>query len=62
MLEWLKTVLGDSYTEDIDKKISQEIGKNFVARADYNTLNETKKTLETSIAEREPQRPNMRKI
>ena len=26
MLEWLKTILGDHYTEDIDKQISAEIG------------------------------------
>ena len=36
MLEWLKTILGDHYTEDIDKQISAEIGKGFVARADFN--------------------------
>lgn len=49
MLEWLKTILGDAYTEDIDKKVSDEIGKQFVSRADFNTLNETKKTLESSV-------------
>ena len=27
MLEWLKEILGDSYTEEIDKKVSAEIGK-----------------------------------
>ena len=27
MLEWLKTILGDQYTEEIDKKVSDEIGK-----------------------------------
>ena len=32
MLEWLKTVLGDAYTPEIDTAISQEIGKGFVAR------------------------------
>lgn len=49
MLEWLKTILGDTYTEDIDKKVSEEIGKQFVSRADFNTLNETKKTLENTV-------------
>ena len=49
MLEWLKTILGDAYTEDIDKKVSDEIGKQFVSRADFNTLNETKKTLESTV-------------
>ena len=37
MLEWLKSILADSYTEEIDKQISQEIGKNFVSKADFNT-------------------------
>ena len=39
MLDWLKTILGEAYSEEIDKKVSEEIGKNFVARADFNTLN-----------------------
>lgn len=43
MLEWLKTILGDAYTEDIAKQVSEEIGKQFVQRVDFNTLNETKK-------------------
>lgn len=49
MLEWLKTILGDTYTEDIDTKVSDEIGKLFVSRTDFNTLNETKKTLENTV-------------
>ena len=49
MLDWLKNILGDAYTEEIDKKASDEIGKLFVARPDYNTLNEAKKGLETQL-------------
>lgn len=49
MLEWLKTILGDHYTEDIDKQISAEIGKGFVARADFNAKNEELKTANTTI-------------
>lgn len=49
MLDWLKKILGDTYTEDIDKKVSDEIGKQFVSRSDFNTLNETKKTLENTV-------------
>lgn len=49
MLEWLKAILGDTYTEDIDKKVSDEIGRQFVSRTDFNTLNETKKTLEGTV-------------
>ena len=32
------------YTEDIDKQISAEIGKGFVARADFNSKNDELKT------------------
>ncbi len=51
MLEWLKEILQDTYTEDIEKKVSEEIGKGFVARGDFNVLNETKKTLEKQLGE-----------
>lgn len=50
-LDWLKTILGDHYTEDIDKKVSEEIGKGFVARADFNAKNETAKTLTEQLKE-----------
>ena len=55
MLEWLKAILGDSYTEEVDKKISAEIGKGFVAKADFNAANEAKKTLEKTLVERDKQ-------
>ena len=55
MLEWLKTILGDAYTEDVDKKVSEEIGKGFVARADFNAANDAKKSLEGQISERDKQ-------
>ncbi|MEG1012536.1 MAG: phage scaffolding protein, partial [Ruthenibacterium sp.] len=48
-LEWLKGILGDAYTEDADKKISDEIGKGFVARPDFNALNEAKKGFEEQL-------------
>ena len=50
MLEWLKEILGDSYTEEIDKKVSAEIGKAFVAKGDFDAknteLSEANKTIE----------------
>ncbi len=55
MLDFLKTILGAHYTEEIDKKISEEIGKGFVARADFNTANEAKKKLEEQLAGRDKQ-------
>lgn len=62
MLDWLKTILGDAYTDDIDKKVSDEIGKGFVARADFNTVNEAKKTLETTVKDRDTQLEELKKI
>ena len=62
MLEWLKTILGDTYTEDVDKKVSAEIGKEFVSRADFNTANEAKKTLDTTLKERDKQLEELKKV
>ena len=62
MFDWLKKIIGDSYTEEIDKKISEQVGKDFVPRADFNTANETKKTLEGQIAERDKQLGELKKI
>ncbi len=61
MLEWLKKILGDNYTEDIDKQVSEQIGKGFVARADYNAKNEAHKTLESQLAERDKQLEDLKK-
>lgn len=55
MLDWLKTILGDAYTDDIDKKVSEEIGKNFVARTDFNSVNAEKKALADTVKERDQQ-------
>ena len=49
MLEWLKTVLGDAYTPEIDTAVSQEIGKGFVARTDFNTKTAKVTELETEV-------------
>ena len=51
MLEWLKTVLGDGYTEEIDKKVSAEIGKGFVSKADFNAKNEELKSVQGQLGE-----------
>jgi hypothetical protein len=61
MLEFLKTILGDAYTEDIDSKISAEIGKNFVSRTDFNAANEAKKTLDVQIKDRDKQLETLKK-
>lgn len=51
-MEWLKEVLkGLDNAQEIEKKITEGIGKNFVARADFNALNSTKKSLEVQLLE-----------
>ena len=51
MLEWLKGILGEAYTEEIDKQVSAEIGRGFVAKADYNARNEALKAAQAQWAE-----------
>jgi len=60
MLDWLKTILQDTYTDDIDKKISEEIGRNFVAPADFNNLNTEKKSLADTVSDRDKQLETLR--
>ena len=52
MLEWLKTILGDNYSEEIDTAISGEIGKGFVSKANYDQRNTAYKDLQKKISHR----------
>jgi hypothetical protein len=54
-LEWLKPILGEGYTDDVDARIAQEIGKGFVARADFNAKNEELKQVNTLLKTHEAQ-------
>ncbi len=60
MLEWLKPILGDSYNDEIDKRVSQEIGKNFVSKTDFNLKSEALKTAEKNLGERDRQLNELR--
>ena len=51
MLEWLKGILGEGYTEEIDKNVSAEIGKAFVAKVDFDAKNTENKTLKSQMTE-----------
>ena len=61
MLDWLKSILGDAYTDDIDKKVSDEIGKGFVARKDFNDVSASKKKLEDDLKSRDKQLDDLSK-
>ncbi len=43
MLKWLKEILGEGYTEEIDRQISAEIEKGFVSKADFSAAKEEMK-------------------
>lgn len=62
MLDWLKTILGEQYTEDIDKKVSSEIGKAFVSKTDFDAKNEAYKGLQGQIADRDKQLDDLKKV
>ena len=60
-MDWLKDILGDAHTEDIDKKIASYIGKNFVSKADFRAESDKVKDLEGQIAERDGQLEELKK-
>jgi hypothetical protein len=54
-LEWLKEILGDAHTDEIDKKVRDEIGKAFVSKKDFDARKDKIDALEVQIAERDKQ-------
>ena len=39
MLEWLKTILGEAYTDEIDRAVSAELDKNYAPASEVTRLN-----------------------
>lgn len=35
-LQWMRDLIGDAYTEELDAKVCQAVGERFVARTDFN--------------------------
>lgn len=52
-LLWLKEIIGEAYTEEMDAAACQAIGKDFVARADFNVKNTRVKELEAQVGQLE---------
>lgn len=50
MLDWLKSLLGEGYTEDIDANVSKKIGELFVSKQDFNDKNIEVKNLRKDLA------------
>ena len=61
MLEFLKSILGDAYTEEIDQKISEEVGKIFVPKNDFNGAKTEIKSLKEQVAQRDSQLEELKK-
>ena len=53
MLDWLKTILGEAYSEKIDKKVSDEIGKAFVDISPKRTIIKSTRLRAFFLAEKE---------
>lgn len=50
-LQWLKEILGEAYTEEMDAKVSAALGERFVSRQDFNDKNTKLKEAETQVAQ-----------
>jgi hypothetical protein len=54
-LQWIKDILGDAYTDELDAKVSAALGERFVSRADFNAKNTRVTELETQVGQLEEQ-------
>lgn len=62
-MDWLiKLLEGLENADELQKAIAKGIGENFVSKADFNAANETKKKLETDLADRDTQLENLKKV
>lgn len=59
--DWLKEIVGEGYTEEIDAKAASAVGARFVARADFEKANKAKKAAEKQLRELEGQIEQLQK-
>lgn len=50
-LQWMKDILGDAYTEELDGKVCAALGERFVSRQDFNDKNVKLKEAEAQVAQ-----------
>ena len=60
-LEWLKELIGDGYTDEIDSKAAAKLGESYVSKADYDTLNTAKADLDKQIKARDKDIADLKK-
>lgn len=50
-LQWMKDLLGDAYTEELDAKVCAALGERFVSRQDFNEKNTKLREAEAQITQ-----------
>ena len=50
-LQWMKDILGDAYTEELDAKVCAALGERFVSRQDFNDKNTRLRETEAQAAQ-----------
>ena len=60
-LPWLKTLLGDVYTEELEKQIADKIGEGFVSKADFNGRSDELKAIKEQLTQRDADLEALRK-
>ena len=60
-LQWMKDILGDAYTDEMDAKVSAALGERFVARADFKELETQVTQLNEGIKTRDKQLEDLKK-
>jgi hypothetical protein len=48
-LEWLRDILGEAYTDELDRAIAAKIGTQYVSKTDFNAKNALAKELQTKL-------------
>lgn len=61
MLKWLKTILGEQYTPEIDAKVTEEISKGYTTKAEASTVQSELIAVKASLKERDSQLEALKK-
>lgn len=60
--DWLKAIVGDSYTDEMDQKVATHLGQNFVSKGEFNSKNEELKTEQGKVATLNGQLEELKKV
>lgn len=60
MLEWLKEILGDSYTDEVDSKVTAALKERYVLRSDFADKEKELNAAKTALGERDKQLETLR--